>query len=172
MLGSTERRSAGEAAVVGGGVVGVVETNAVEGLELGDVGVAQAQARAEVAVVVGGRGVGVVVREAEDVSGLVQHEGEQVVGLADVLGAVEDDVAGLGAREGRVGRADGQVLLKQRILPHRTGGQANVAEPRIALQEPGGAEGLPAVGDEADVDVGVDGPGLDARSASSCQAGD
>ena len=96
--------------------------------------------------------------QAEDVPRLVQHDRVEVEpSAAEIVVGVDQDVAAPGARERRVvGHRD-----RERIGRHRLGADADVAEPRIVLGRPRGAEGLAAVADQADVDVRLDGPGLE-----------
>src|SRR6266852_57556 len=75
---------------------------------------------------------------------------------ADAVVAVEEQVAA----PGRAGPG------KRRARGHRgvhewLGGNANVAEARVALHGPGRSERLAAVGHDADVNVGVHRPGLE-----------
>src|SRR5207245_11786276 len=70
--------------------------------------------------------------------------------------AVELDVAGPGAAGRGVRPGPGQ-----RLGRHRVGDDADVAEADVALRGAGGAERLAAVGDDAEVDVGVRRPGLE-----------
>ena len=83
-----------------------------------------------------------------------------MVADAEPLIAVEKDVAAGGAGERGIRRTDGEVLLVERFGSQGRGGKADVAEPGIALQEARGAKGLASVIDDGNVDVGVDGPGL------------
>jgi hypothetical protein len=151
-------RGGRQGVVAGRTLVGVGLAGAVERLQVGDVGGAQGGARAEVVDVHHGGRVGVVV-EAEHVAGLVQGDGEQVIGRrradAEAGGAVEAHVAGGRAGGGVVGEGEGQYVGGQ-----GGGGDADVAEAWVALGPAGRAEVLAAVADQADVDVGVDGPGL------------
>src|SRR5262249_61757657 len=150
----------GEGVVAGAALVRVGGAGTVQGLDAGDVVAAQSGARALVGCVEGGGGVGAVV-EAEGVGGLMQHGGEQVVGAAgaaDVEGVtgVQHNVAGPGAGDALEGAGGGQ-------LARGLGGagDADVAEVGVALGQAGGAEGLAAVGHQPDVDIGLDGPGLE-----------
>src|SRR5262249_45363481 len=122
----------GERLVAGGGLEGVGAAGAVEGLEARDVlGGQGGDARAEVVLVDGRGGVGTVV-EAEGVGRFVQHGSEQVdaVGAADavLIRRVELDIARPGAGGRLVGAGGGQLVHRLRV-----GGQADIAEARVAL---------------------------------------
>ena len=76
---------------------------------------------------------------------------------AEIVVRVDQDVAAPGARErGIVGNRD-----RKRIGRHRLGADADVAELRVMLRRPRGAKGLAAIAHQADVDVRLDGPGLE-----------
>jgi len=92
-------------------------------------------------------------------TGLMQEHGVEVVRCLvahpDIVIGVQQDVAGPGAAIGLIGRPGRHHRGSQGLRR-----QANVPEASVALSEARNPEGLAAVGDKADVDVGVYHPGL------------
>src|SRR5262249_36777633 len=97
---------------------------------------------------------------AERVGRLVEHGGVQVdaAGPADaeLIRRVQLDIACPGAGSWLEGAGGRQFVLRLGV-----GGEADVAEARVALGPAGAAERLPVIGDDADVDGRLDGPGLE-----------
>ena len=91
----------------------------------------------------------------------VQGDGIEVVVAgavdAEVVLAVEHHVASPGA----AGEVERRGVGEMRIRRLRRHGDADIAKTRIALRRAAGAQRLSAIGYDADVDVGVDGPGLE-----------
>src|SRR5262249_58971785 len=75
---------------------------------------------------------------------------------AELIRRVQLDIA----RPGAGGRLEG-AGDRQLVLGLGVGGETDVAEARVALGPAGAAERLPIIGDDADVDVRLDGPGLE-----------
>src|SRR5262249_61339846 len=81
-------------------------------------------------------------------------------------GAVDADVAGGGADGGVEGRGE-----DEDVLGEGGGGDADVAEAEVALRPAGHAQSLPAVACDAEVDAGLDGPGLQGAEDVELPAG-
>ena len=156
--GGLNLRGGRQRLVPGGPLEGVRLARAVQGDDAGRVRRGETGAGLERLVGHDGRRV-VAARQAEDVPGLVQGRRENVVERAgpdaERQATVEDDVPGPGARRQveRQGQGDDAV--------ERGGGDADVPEAGVVDRRAGGAEGLPAVGHQPDVDVGGRRPRLD-----------
>ena len=138
-----------------GALVGIQRSGPVEGLKGGDVGGRELLVILELIV---HRRPGIrAVAQAEDVPRLMQHHRVEIEPFAaEVVVGVYQNVAAPGAGErGIVGHR-----YRQLAGSHGLGADADIAEPRVVLGRPRGAESLAAIAHQSDVDVRLDGPGL------------